>query len=99
MLLIIEKSKEEVILLREEIDKMEESSKTQCSTEQFDKKVQELETNLTEFEMKTKEIKIKKSKETKGIMPKIEYIAGFMKKRKSHGLNQWKLSRIRNPQR
>lgn len=60
MILIIERYKEEVTLLREEVDKMQESFKTQCSTEQFDMKIQELETNLKDFEARTKEIKIKK---------------------------------------
>lgn len=38
MLLIIEKSKEQTATLKEEIDKLQEKFKTQCSSEQYEKK-------------------------------------------------------------
>lgn len=60
MILIIEKSKEETANLKEEITKMQEEFKTTCTTEVYDKKIQELESSLREFTAKTKEIKLKK---------------------------------------
>lgn len=60
MLLIIDRSKEEVAKIKEETSKLQVAFQSQCTSEIFDKKIQEMENSLKDFERKTKEIKIKK---------------------------------------
>lgn len=60
MLLIIDRSKQEVTKIKEEISKVQSVFQSQYDQEGFDKKIQEIEASLKEFERKTKDIKVKK---------------------------------------
>lgn len=60
MLLIIDKSKQEVAKIKEETLKMQTVFQSQYDQEGFDKKMQEMEISLKEFQHKTKDIKIRK---------------------------------------
>lgn len=62
MLLIIEKKKEEVNIIKQEVSNLQEGFKAQLTEPIYDKKIMELEKLVKDFELKTKEIKIKKLK-------------------------------------
>lgn len=60
MLLIIDRTKEEVEKIKKETTTLQENFKTQVTDNIFNKKLEELEKSVKEFELKTKEIKVKK---------------------------------------
>lgn len=60
MLLIIERTKEEVEKIKEEVTSIQEGFKAQLPESNYDKKLADLESIVKDFETQTKQIKIKK---------------------------------------
>lgn len=101
MLLLIERLREEVVHLKEEIEKLQNAFRPQCSTEIFDKKIQEMEQGLKEFEGKKKiqEIKVQKfQRDRKNYSQEKVYPWMPENKKRFHGPVQLKLTQTRKPQ-
>lgn len=60
MLLVIEQTKVETDTIQKEIDELQESLKSSASTDVFEPKLNEVQTEIKSFESKIKELKIKK---------------------------------------